>query len=206
MVEEEYPKFEYFYRLNVMEEIDAQEGTGEMYDDMENATQGQYFAPVQDVDANFGSVSSTDGCSNRVSHDLRGVREGTKIYAAMDGVVEFKQTYCDDELVSFGNRVQITADDGTYIIYAHLKDFPDDVVPKVTKTCPKKGAGVPPCPESSLSCDVTTTVLKKRNVKKGEYIGTVGNTGNSTAAHLHVEIHNNGKQCVTDPWAAFGMR
>ena len=43
------------------------------------------------------------------------------------------------------------------------------------------------------------------NVKKGDLIGYLGNTGNSTGPHLHIEIHKGGS-CIEDPYAAFGMR
>lgn len=37
-------------------------------------------------------------------------------------------------------------------------------------------------------------------VKRGDYIGRVGNTGNSFGAHLHIELHHNGVAINPDPF------
>jgi len=47
-------------------------------------------------------------------------------------------------------------------------------------------------------------VKKGEQVKKGQTIGTVGNTGTSTRAHLHYEIIENGKK--VDPFNFFSIK
>ena len=177
--------------------------TGEM--GPSNGKQGKYYAPVQTGNTNFKGVSSTPGCSNSVSHDLGG-GDGSKLYAGMDGKAEYIQKTCNGVLASYGNEIKITASNGTYIIYAHLKSFVG-VDPPVKKTCPVTDPDQQPCPASTCSSGINTTVVATKTVKKGQLVGYTGSTGNSTGAHLHVEIHENGSSsCVTDPWSAFGMR
>ena len=178
---------------------------------LDSGTQSTYFAPVQGVTGTFGSESSTAGCANTsVSHDLSGIPSGTAIYAGIDGTAEFRQTYSTQVvsgkkvLTSYGNQVRIIASDGTTIIYGHLLKFADGISAPITETCPKKGTS-PPCPASTYQS--ITTISDTKTVKKGDLIGYLGDTGNSTGPHLHVEIHKNGgRNCVTDPWSAFGMK
>jgi murein DD-endopeptidase MepM/ murein hydrolase activator NlpD len=178
---------------------------------LDSGTQSTYFAPVQGVTGTFGSESSTAGCANTsVSHDLSGIPSGTPIYAGIDGTAEFKQTYSTQVvsgkkvLTSYGNQVRIIASDGTTIIYGHLLKFADGISAPITETCPKKGTS-PPCPADTYQS--ITTISDTKTVKKGDLIGYLGDTGNSTGPHLHVEIHpQGGRNCVTDPWSAFGMK
>ena len=173
-------------------------------ENLEDGTQKDYFAPIQNVSGySFGKVSSTAGCTNQVSHDLSGPSLGTPIYAGMDGTAYFEQWITTQNgktvLASYGNVVTIKAADGTYIIYAHLQKFASYVNAPVTQTC-------------NYPCSATNYSITKRNVKtvaveKGDLIGYLGSTGNSSGAHLHVEIHEQGSgRCIEDPWAAFGMK
>lgn len=193
-------------------------GSGKEEEESDNesstTTEHQYFAPIQGISYNKGSYSNTPGCSNdKVYHDISGVAEGTPIYAGMNGEAWFYQNYCstNNELYSYGNVVRLTGNDGTYIIYAHLQKFPDEVTKAstndvITKTCPKKSSSSGPCPASSCGGDIKQNTIIRKQVKKGDIIGYLGNTGNSTGAHLHVEIHTQGKKlCVENPWKSFGM-
>lgn len=174
-------------------------------------TEGDYFAPIQGISNYYiGTYGSTAGCSNSVYHDLSNVASGTPIYAGIDGEAKFMQTTSSHVvsgktvLTSYGNQVKITASDGTFIIYAHLLKFADGINAPITETCPKKGSS-PPCPASVYASG--TSVSDTKQVKKGDLIGYLGDTGNSTGAHLHVEIHEGGSSyCRSDPWKAFGMR
>ena len=81
------------------------------------------------------------------------------VYAADDGVV-YSTKDNDKSGKSWGNFVKIKHNDGTYTLYAHLKD------------------GI--------------KVKKGQNVKQGDQIGNMGNTGDSKGNHVHYEVYVGG--------------
>lgn len=81
------------------------------------------------------------------------------VYAADDGVV-YSTKDNDKSKKSWGNFVKIKHNDGTYTLYAHLKD------------------GI--------------KVKKGQNVKQGDQIGNMGNTGDSKGNHVHYEVYVGG--------------
>ena len=167
--------------------------------------EGTYFAPLQNVNYNLGTKNYTGGCNNEVYHDAP-VAEGTPIYAGMDGTVTYYQYVCETTLYGYGNLVELSGSNGTYIRYSHLSRFANGFKTIYTKTCPKKG-DVQPCPSNTCNVTITKVKIGTKQVRKGDIIGYTGDTGNSTGPHLHVEIHENGSNtCVTDPFKAFGMR
>ena len=63
------------------------------------------------------------------------------------------------------------------------------------------------CGSAACSSGISKKTILRKTTKRGDLIGYTGNTGNSEGPHLHVEIHENGSRtCVTDPYAAMGMR
>ena len=81
------------------------------------------------------------------------------VYAADDGVI-YSTKDNDKSGKSWGNFVKIKHNDGTYTLYAHLKD------------------GI--------------KVKTGQNVKQGDQIGNMGNTGDSKGNHLHYEVYVGG--------------
>lgn len=81
------------------------------------------------------------------------------VYAADDGVV-YSTKDNDKSGKSWGNFVKIKHNDGTYTLYAHLRD------------------GI--------------KVKTGQNVKQGDQIGNMGNTGDSKGNHLHYEVYVGG--------------
>lgn len=129
--------------------------------------------PNQITDFNCGNRSyDTDGGYNHQGIDyflwpfdhLMQDRDQVQIVAAADGIILFKSEGNSDQSCSFcsgcmWNAVYLVHPDGAVTWYGHMKK----------NSVTAKAEGQP--------------------VVKGEYLGIVGSSGNSTGPHLHFEIY-----------------
>ncbi len=130
-------------------------------------------------------------------HDInRGVSNATPVYAIMDGTVTYRQAYTNfkagkttvRKLTSYGNYIDFTSSNGVYKAkYCHLSRFVGaNQIISSSQTVQRSG--------SSGTYTITT-----RFVHKGDIIGYVGTTGNSSGIHLHFELRKNNSRI--DPTA-----
>jgi hypothetical protein len=103
-------------------------------------------------------------------------KENLPVHAAADGYISRIKM----EKGGFGHALYITHSNGYTTLYAHLNDF----APAIQKFLRKEQYG-----RKKWDIDITFTPVTFP-VKKGQLIAYSGNTGASTAPHVHFEIRN----------------
>ena len=88
--------------------------------------------------------------------------------------------------VSYGNLIELQCDNGALAKYAHLSRF--EGVGLRYNSIQNTGSTYTQCRNYGK------IHVGSRRVNKGDVIGYVGSTGNSTGPHLHFELYINGQK------------
>ena len=112
--------------------------------------------------------------------------EGKHIYAIADGYVS-RITVGKN---GFGNAVYVTHPTGQTSVYCHLKSFSPRIKAALRRYQYK---------HQTCEADAHLTPLDVP-VSQGQFIALSGNTGHSTAPHLHLEVHDTRTWNMLDPY------
>lgn len=115
-----------------------------------------------------------------------GGTEKKAIYSVADGYVSRVTT----GLLGFGNAVYVTHPNGVTTVYCHLRSFSARIERMVRRW------------RYSHQCSFTTDARFGPTdcpVSEGQFIALSGNTGSSTAPHLHLEFHDTRTWTMLDP-------
>ena len=112
--------------------------------------------------------------------------EGKHIYAIADGYVS-RITVGKN---GFGNAIYITHPTGQTSVYCHLKSFSPRIKAALRRYQYK---------HQTCDADARLTPLDVP-VSAGQFIALSGNTGHSTAPHLHLEVHDTRTDNMLDPY------
>lgn len=145
-----------------------------------------------------GQVTSLSGCFGdiRINHfhsglDIRtGGQEGKRVVAAADGYVSRIRV----QNGGYGNVMYITHPNGYTTVYAHLRDFNEELNQYLTQKQYE---------QKVWEIDVPLEP-GKFEYKQGELVAYSGNTGGSGGPHLHFEIRDE-KENALDP-QQFGFK
>ncbi len=113
------------------------------------------------------------------------------IYAAADGYISRINVKPD----GYGNALYIDHPNGYTTVYAHLHHFNKSLSDYIRSTMTQK----------KIQKIEHYPLKNKLVIKKGDFIGIMGNTGRSFGAHLHFEIRKTDSETPVNP-ALFGFK
>ncbi|HHM21926.1 MAG TPA: M23 family metallopeptidase, partial [Bacteroidetes bacterium] len=148
---------------------------------------GYFRAPVSHtllLSGTFGEMRPNHFHAGIDIKSSRGVA-GDPVYAAADGYVS--RIKVDES--GYGRAIYINHPNGFTTVYAHLDHFTDELAAYVKK---KQYA------RKSFEVDLSPA-HGEFSFKKGEQIGTMGNSGSSNGAHLHFEVRKTSTQKPVNP-------
>ena len=109
-----------------------------------------------------------------------------------------------------GNSVFILHDDGTLALYAHAQpgSIPSALCPNNATLLPAiAGGGTPPENELGLDMRGNVPAAQRVRVRAGDFLGRVGNSGESKGPHIHVHVAKKGPNFASnnDDWVGVPM-
>ena len=148
---------------------------------------GYYMFPIRPGEVNYlsGSMGELRSTHFHSGVDIKtGGVQGYNVYAAADGHL----SRVNVRTGGYGKALYIQHPNNTFTVYAHLRDFSKDVADYVRRQQYKKQSYV-------------VDLYPKKGAfsyNKGDIIAASGNTGSSTAPHLHFEIRDENHR-ILDP-------
>jgi hypothetical protein len=154
----------------------------------------------RDSDSNWPQLT-VDGANPKVLTNW--ITYGVSFYAMAAGTVvggwrnapenipfELHEQYLKGKFAGGGNHLWILQDDGLYALYAHAKkgSIPPGLCPHNAPLFTGVSNPVPASPNIESECAITNGA----RVEAGQFLGRIGNSGNTSEPHLHVHMEAGG--------------